>query len=924
MFHGGNFQSVGNKVVYCGRQCKTFRIDPDELSWWDLEERAKECGNYTHIESIHYLLPGLGFDKGLRRVYNDDEVREMGGLILKDPRPDSPIPVDTLVGNHSDDGDDDDSDTEYQPLSESSEGEVVGSEGEETGGEDDTLFDAEDDLDEEERALDTARKDELEGDNGDTSDEEFFTARERVRGCNAKLPEIASQLQKDANEGRLGSQVRGEALNAARSEQLEGCVSDYEQSDEEVHTPPDSGEDEALHERRSKRSLLVSLESDFKLFSWKVGQRFATRSDFKKAVAKYGIYQGRNVSIKISNKSRQQRVGVRCLNGCPFQLYASWDSRRSSFVVKTVREEHTCTRNMKKNKQLKYKWVAEQLLDVFKARPHWPGKEIVETIRRGFKIVISVDFAYKVKKAAHKMLHGSMKDHYAKLGRYIEAIIKCSPGTHISLVSTMEHDTPPQIFQRLFVSFEGLQKGWKEGCRKIICVDACFLKTFLGGQLLSAVERDGNDQMYPIAWAVVEGLGEGNELVIVSDEHQSILNGVASVFPNAEHRHCARHVFALWHKSFRGDEMKLAFWNIVKAYNMTDFNEALSDLAEKNPAAANAFKAYNPEVFCRSHMQVNVKADVVTNNMAETFNGYIIHARTKHLIYMLEDIRTSLMQRLVVKRREVEKWKSNISPRILVKLEKEKTEAAMCEVLPSTETLFQVNYFLDSLNVDLEARTLSIPPMEGERYWPSSDLHLDPPPIKIGPGRPRKNRRKDPFEDPKNPGKLSRHGMEMTCFICKAKGHNKRRCPNKDQAQIQEPPPKRPRGRPKSSAQPTPLSTQTENVPPQHHENTFEPTRLGKNGRIIFSGRGSRGGGTSKGGGRGSRGGGTSRGKGRGQGGNGGGRSRMPVGVGVLVTENGLFTNVPGGSGPKSVTNSSVVNTFGGNLSQGSTFGQGR
>ncbi|KAL2943083.1 Antiviral helicase SKI2 [Bienertia sinuspersici] len=545
----------------------------------------------------------------------------------EDPRLDSPNPIDTLVGNHSHDGDDDDddSDTEYQPLSESSE--------EETGGEDDTLFDAEDDLDEEERALDTARKDEFEGDNGDTSDEEFFTARERVRGCNAKLLEIASQLQRDANEGRLGSQVRGEASNAARSEQLEGCVSDYEQSDDEVHTPPDSGEDETLHERRSKRSLLVSIESDFKVFSWKVGQRFATRSDFKKAVAKFDIYQGRNVSIKISNKSRQQRVGVRCLNGCPFQ--------------------HTCTRNMKKNKQLKYKWVAEQLLDVFKARPHWPGKEIVETVRRGFKIVISVDFSYK-----------------------------------------------------------------------------------------------------------------------------SILNGVGSVFPNAEHRHCARHVFALWHKSFRGDEMKLAFWSIVKAYNMTDFNEALSDLAEKNPAAATAFKAYNPEVFCRSHMQVNVKADAVTNNMAETFNGYIIHARTKHLIYMLEDIRTSLMQRLVVKRREVEKWKSNISPRILVKLEKEKTKAAM----------------------------------------------------------------------------------------------------------------------PKSSAQPTPLSTQTENVPPQHHENTSEPTRLGKNGRVIFSGRGSRGGGTSKGGGRGSRGGGSSRGKGRGQGSNGGGRSRMPVGVGVLVTENGLFTNAPGGS----------------------------
>ena len=56
----------------------------------------------------------------------------------------------------------------------------------------------------------------------------------------------------------------------------------------------------------------------------------------------------------------------------------------------------------------------------------------------------------------------------------------------------------------MFVCFDGLQKWWLEGCRKIICVDACFLKTFLSGQLLVVVGKDGNDQMYPIAWAIVE------------------------------------------------------------------------------------------------------------------------------------------------------------------------------------------------------------------------------------------------------------------------------------------------------------------------------------------------------------------------------------------------------------------------------------
>lgn len=63
----------------------------------------------------------------------------------------------------------------------------------------------------------------------------------------------------------------------------------------------------------------------------------------------------------------------------------------------------------------------------------------------------------------------------------------------------------PPIFQRLFNYFEGIVQGWKDGCRRIICVDAAFLKTILGGQIMSAVGRDPNEQMFPLAWAAIEG-----------------------------------------------------------------------------------------------------------------------------------------------------------------------------------------------------------------------------------------------------------------------------------------------------------------------------------------------------------------------------------------------------------------------------------
>ena len=41
------------------------------------------------------------------------------------------------------------------------------------------------------------------------------------------------------------------------------------------------------------------------------------------------------------------------------------------------------------------------------------------------------------------------------------------------------------------------------GCRPIIGLDGCFLKRVCKGQLLCITEKDGNNQIFPIAWAVV-------------------------------------------------------------------------------------------------------------------------------------------------------------------------------------------------------------------------------------------------------------------------------------------------------------------------------------------------------------------------------------------------------------------------------------
>ncbi|CAN1172949.1 hypothetical protein LINPERHAP2_LOCUS30367 [Linum perenne] len=103
------------------------------------------------------------------------------------------------------------------------------------------------------------------------------------------------------------------------------------------------------------------------------------------------------------------------------------------------------------------------------------------------------------------MLEGSFAEQYAKLRKYVLALQKSDPEGVFAL------DVDPIIgedqvkFKRLFIGFSCLKKGFLKGCRRMFGVDGCFLKGEVKSMLLSAIGKDGNNQMFPICWAVVEG-----------------------------------------------------------------------------------------------------------------------------------------------------------------------------------------------------------------------------------------------------------------------------------------------------------------------------------------------------------------------------------------------------------------------------------
>ena len=106
---------------------------------------------------------------------------------------------------------------------------------------------------------------------------------------------------------------------------------------------------------------------------------------------------------------------------------------------------------------------------------------------------------------ALKMLRGSLDSHYAKLHGYKAELKRVDPEGNFEFEIDSSGSNRQPVFKRMYVGFLSLRKSYIATCRPCICLDGCFLKTLIGGALLSAIEKNANNQMFPIAWVVVEG-----------------------------------------------------------------------------------------------------------------------------------------------------------------------------------------------------------------------------------------------------------------------------------------------------------------------------------------------------------------------------------------------------------------------------------
>ena len=162
------------------------------------------------------------------------------------------------------------------------------------------------------------------------------------------------------------------------------------------------------------------------------------------------------------------------------------------------------------------------------------------------------------------------------------------------------------------------------------------------------------------------------------------------MFPIAEVRFCMRHLHANFKQQHSGLLLKQMLWSCARATTPAEFTQRMMELKNEDEKAYDWLVKKNPREWSKSHFRVDVKCDMLLNNLCESFNSSILDARDKPIVTLLEKVRFWLMCRFTSKRNDVEKWNHPVGHRIRAILESHKKIAKHCQSTLAGNAKFQV------------------------------------------------------------------------------------------------------------------------------------------------------------------------------------------------------------------------------------------
>lgn len=288
-------------------------------------------------------------------------------------------------------------------------------------------------------------------------------------------------------------------------------LSDDEYVSEEL-VSDESGENSDEESTKKKFSGFV-MPKNMLDYKWVLGTLFSDREEFKAAIATYAVHNGIDVKMIKNDKIR---VRVVCKDPCQWMAYCAKLPDEDTWQLRKLYDKHSCPKDYKVS-LMKSSWLGKRLESTVRETPNITLTSISNKAHQKWNVGVSKMKAYRARRVAIDLVDGSFREQYLRLYDYSHELMRSNPlsTVKVQIQPTMVEDRRENneeiyvdrpllpSFQRLYMCLNGCKESFKV-CRPIIGLDGCFLKGYYGGQILAVVGRDPNDQMLPIAVAVVE------------------------------------------------------------------------------------------------------------------------------------------------------------------------------------------------------------------------------------------------------------------------------------------------------------------------------------------------------------------------------------------------------------------------------------
>ncbi|XP_074266095.1 uncharacterized protein LOC141588558 [Silene latifolia] len=382
-----------------------------------------------------------------------------------------------------------------------------------------------------------------------------------------------------------------------------------------------------------------------------VGQTFPNKRYLTEAITSYNLRV--NQSFKI-HESKPHTVTYKCgrrPTSCSWTLRAL-QKKLVSDAFTIVRynggHERSCVGDTMPidHRNLRRTFISNAIRNIVEADWGLMVNAIIEIIIDKYNYKISYMKAWKAKQKALADIFGDWELSYQLLPRFFEDLKEANPGTVVQFVNYPTDDPNVVIFGWVFWAFGASIKGFPH-CRPIITIDGTHLYGKYKGVLMISMGVDANDQLYPLAFAIVELettetwswflacirclVTQRSGLCIISDRHPGIMkamneNGSGWEEPFAYHRFCIRHHASNINSKFKNKALKDLFSWTAFQHQSIKFNTSLAKINELNVQARADLDKLPLSKWSMCHGGA-LRYGIKTTNLAEVFNNVLKGAR---------------------------------------------------------------------------------------------------------------------------------------------------------------------------------------------------------------------------------------------------------------------------------------------------------